>query len=128
LKKKIDNDDIAKLKKEDQETRLFRIRIQTQMDNTIYAFMYTVESHELEVEKDAEKHLITSLFEPTTLEYNMNAIQAGKYKLNTPIESARKIAKKAVQEAKTQKTQKVSLVHIKTAIKKTDSPIWPFRK
>ena len=128
LKKKIKVEDLAKLKNEDRENRLFRIRIQTQMDNAIYAFMYVVESHELEVGKEAEEHLIRLLFEPTTLKHNTNTIITGKYKLNTPIESARKIAEKAVEIVKAKGKNELSLSHLEDALQTVDSPIWPFRK
>lgn len=117
---------LAKKKKLDREQRRLRIKVRTQMDNAVYAFMYAVESHNLEVEKRAENYLIGLLFDPDNLEKCEKAIRAGEKSLEEPIRSSRNIARKAVKLAWSEKKTKVSQHHVEKAIESQHLEVWPY--
>ena len=117
---------LAKTREEAQKERIMRVKIRTQMDNSVDSFMYTVESNDLEVEKSAEKYLIDQLFSPDNLEKCEKAILAGKKNLKDPISSSQIIAKKAVQLAQAEKKAAVSATHVKAAIESKGRNVWPY--
>lgn len=117
---------LAKKKELDRKQRRLRIKVRTQMDNTVYAFMYAVESHNLKVEKAAEDYLIGLLFDPDNLEKCEKAIREGKKTLKEPIRSSRKIAQKAVKLAQAEKKTKVSQHYVEKAIESQHREVWPY--
>lgn len=118
--------DLAKMKEEDRKQRQRRIEVRTQMDNAIYAFMYAVESHGLEVEKAAENYVIGLLFDPDSLENCEKAVQAGEKSLKDPIRSSRRIAEEAVKLAQAEKQAAVSQPHVEKAIRSLHCEVWPY--
>ena len=117
---------LEKKKERDWKQRRLRIEVRTQMHNAVCAFMYTVESHNLEVEKASEDYLISLLFDPDNLEKCERTIRAGKKSLKDPIRSSRKIGRKAVKLARAEKKTKVSQSHVEKAIESQHGKVWPY--
>ena len=113
------------MKEKDRKRRKFDIEVRTQLDNAIYSFMYAIESHELKVGKDAEKHFTKLLFDEKTIRRCTKLIQKKEMTIKDLIAFARKIAEKSVKLAKKGETKTVSEKHVMKAIESTPkSEIW----
>lgn len=120
--------DLRKKKEQDLKQRRLRVGIRTQMDNAIYAFMYAVESHDLEVEKAAEDYLIELLFNQEVFEKCEEAIGAGKKTVKDLISSSRKIAETTAKLALADGKDAVSRTYLEKAIKSLRGEYWPFNQ
>ena len=118
--------DLQRKKEEDLKRRRVRINVRTQMDNAIYAFMYAVESHDIEVEKKAEDYLIDLLFTPDTFDKCVKAIGGEEKRAKDLITSSRKIAEKTVKLALAEDKDTVSRPHVEQAIRSLQRECWPF--
>lgn len=118
--------DLQQKKEEDLKRRRVRINLRTQMDNAVYAFMYAVESHDIEVEKEAEDYLIELLFTPDTFEKCEKAVGGEEKAAKDMITSSRKIAEKTVKLALAEGKDKVSRTHVEQAIRSLPCGCWPF--
>lgn len=123
VKKK--TEDLQELKKQDQEWRRLRTKIHTQLDNAIDAFMYAVESQDLEVEKAAIDHLTEFLFNPNTIQQVEKAIKSDKKILQDLISASRELAAYTVE--KEEKKKLITKKNVEQAIKASqEKEIWPF--
>ena len=118
--------DLEMKKEEDLRKRRLRIKIRTEIDNAITAFMYAVESHDIEVEKAAEDYLIEYLFNQDMFDKCEEAIEAEKKKFGDLINSSRKVAEAAVKLTKEERKTSVSRSHLENAIKSLQSDCWPY--
>lgn len=118
--------DIKMKTEEDQKKRRFRIKIRTEIDNAITAFMYAVESHDIEVEKAAEDYLIDCLFNQEMFVKCEVAIEAEKKTVSDLLNSLRKVAEATVKLTKEEEKTKVSRSHLEKAIKSLWRDCWPF--
>jgi len=119
--------DLQKLKKEDLKQRRLRLDVRRQLDNAVYAFMYAVESRDLEVEKAAEDLWIDLLFDEDTVKMCEKAIGTKERVSMDLIIFARKIAELASELAHKGEKEAVTKKHLKKAIEVTSKEdAWPF--
>lgn len=111
---------------EDLKKRRLRIKIRTEMDNAITAFMYAVESHEIEVEKEAEDYLIEYLFNQEMFDKCEKAIGAERKTVSDLINSSRKVAETTVKLTIEDEKKKVSRSHLEKAIMSLQYDCWPY--
>ena len=139
--------DLQLEKTKDLKRRFLRQEIIKQLDNSMYAFMYAVESEApdflkdidmfkdakkedlaLKVDKSAEEFLIDLIFTDDTIERCRADIEANEKTPMDLINSTRTIAKLAIQFA-IEEQAIVSKVHVQRAIESTPpEKIWPFGK
>ncbi len=127
--KKMSKKESVRRKKEDRKKRRLRAQIQTQLDNTIYAFMYAVETHrlKLEVEKAVEDELINFLFNPDIVNQVEKEIFSETKTLNELISGSRYLASCIIEEKKTDNTKLISQEDLERAlIILQEQDIWPF--
>ena len=118
---------LQKLKEKDLKQRRLRLEVRRQLDNAVYAFMYTVESRDLEVEKAAEDLWVDLLFDEDTVMRCEKAIGAKEKVSLDLIFLARKIAELTSDMAVKGEKKVVTDQQLKKAIEvlsKEDA--WPF--
>lgn len=118
--------DLKMQKEADLRKRRLRIKIRTELDNAITAFMYAVESHDIEVEKAAEDYLIECLFNQDMFDKCEDAIEAEKKTVSDLINSSRNVAEAAVKLTKEEGKIKVSRSHLEKAITSLQHGCWPY--
>lgn len=118
--------DLQRKKVEDLKQRRLRIKIRTEMDNAIAAFMYAVESHDIVVEKAAEDYLIELLFNQDMFDKCEKAIGSEKKTVSDLINSSRKAAEETVKLTINDGKTKVSRTHLERAIKSLQRDYWPY--
>ena len=118
--------DLEKMKEQDRDWRRLRARIHTQLDNAIYAFMYAVESQEIEVDKTAENYLIELLFDPNIIVQVENAIKTKKKPLDELITASRLLAGNVLEQTQKKKLKTVLEEHVVQAKNALEEKVWPF--
>jgi len=118
---------LQKLKEEDLKQRRLRLEVRRQLDNAVYAFMYAVESRDLEVEKAAEDLWIDLLFDEDAVKRCEKAIGTKERVSMDLIIFARKIAELASELAQKGEKETVTKKHLKKAIETASkADAWPF--
>lgn len=118
--------DLQEMKEQDRDWRQQRAKIHTQLDNAIYAFMYAVESHEVEVDKSAEDYLIELLFDSETIVHVEKAIKTKERTLEELITASRLLAGYIIEQTQREKPKTVIKEHVLQAMNVLGEKVWPF--
>jgi hypothetical protein len=120
-------EDLKKLREEDRKLRRLRFEIQTQLNDTVEAFMYAVENKGLEFDKDTEDYIVYLFLNERTIKICVEDIKTGKRNPMELLQLARDLAKRAVKITSENKENIVLESHVKKAIESIpESKIWPF--
>ena len=115
------------IKQQDRNNRHKKAKINSQLDNALYAFMYAIESKELEVMRSARESISDHLFNPEIIEQIEDTIMSNAKTLEELISGSRKLAEYIIKQRIADKKNLILKEDVELAISMCqEEKLWPY--